>query len=101
MAEAASGVALTERLATEGRNEIGFVASSEARRGEAAGGGTVAGPLPASLQNFTAYEAIVLSKSNQPAVARQFVAALGTSAAKQLLVQNGWDVQDVAAQAKP
>lgn len=95
IAEVPSGVALMERLGAAGKNEIGFTAISEGKRGEAAGGGTLVGPLPASIQNFTEYQAVVTTASREPAAARQFVRTLGSDAARQLLVENGWDVQEV------
>jgi molybdate transport system substrate-binding protein len=65
--------------------------------GEAHGGGTLVGPLPAAIQNYTGYDAVMLSGSKQPDVARQFLAALRTPAARTLMMANGWDVPTVSA----
>lgn len=92
--EMPSGVALMERLGTAGRNEIGFTAVSEGKRGDAAGGGTFSGSLPAAIQNFTEYQAAVTSASREADPARQFVRTLSGPAARRLLVENGWDVQE-------
>ena len=93
-----SGVAVMDRLGMPGRNEIGFTMVSEIKHGEAHGGGTFIAPLPAAFQTFTEYQAIVMTGAREPNVARQFVRTLGSPAAKRLLVENGWEVQDIRTQ---
>jgi molybdate transport system substrate-binding protein len=92
-----SGVAVMERLGTS-KNEIGFTQMSEVMYGEAHGGGTLVAPLPAPIQNYSAYHAVVLTSAKLPEEARQFVRTLGSAAARKLLVANGWQVTNVRAQ---
>jgi molybdate transport system substrate-binding protein len=95
--QVSSGVAVMERLG-KSKNEIGFTMLSEIMYGEAHGGGNTVGPLPRMLQNFTGYDAAVMTASKQPDVARQFIRALTAPAARKLLVGNGWEVPGVRAQ---
>jgi molybdate transport system substrate-binding protein len=97
LVQVASGVMVMERLGTPGRNEIGLTMLSEVMYGEAHGGGTLVGPLPAAIQNRTGYDAVMLTGSRQPEVARQFLMALRSPAARKLMVANGWEVPGVAA----
>ena len=92
-----SGVALMDRLGTS-RNEIGFTMVSEVMYGEAHGGGVLAGALPRQIQNFTGYDAAVMTASTQQDVARQFVRLLTSPAARKLLTASGWEVPGVRAQ---
>jgi molybdate transport system substrate-binding protein len=87
--EVASGVAVMDRLGTS-RNEIGFTMVSEIMYGQAHGGGTFVAPLPDTLQNYTQYEAVVMSRARTPDEARAFVRALATPAARKLFAATGW-----------
>jgi molybdate transport system substrate-binding protein len=91
-----SGVAVMERLKTG--NGIGFTMISEVMYGEAHGGGNLVGPLPAVIQNYTAYEAVVLTGAKAPEQARAFVRTLSSRDARKLFTANGWQVPDVFAQ---
>ena len=71
-------------------NEIGFGLISEIRPYEEKGVRFV-GPLPASLQNYTNYEAIVSAGSKAPDAAREFIRFLTTPAAKPVLAKTGVD----------
>ena len=92
-----SGAALIERLGTS-RGEIGLGYVSELSYGAARGGGDVVGPVPASLQSFAGYDAVVMTGSRVPQVARQFVRTLASPAARTLFVASGWEIPDVRAQ---
>ena len=92
-----SGAALIERLGTS-RGEIGLGYVSELNYGAARGGGDVVGPLPASLQSFAGYDAVVMAGTRTPQVARQFLRTLTSPAARTLFVASGWEVPDVRAQ---
>jgi molybdate transport system substrate-binding protein len=85
-----SGGAVMERLGEGRGSEIGFTMVSEIRLGESHGGSLV-GPLPAAIQTYTAYDAVVMSGSRAPDAARAFVGALTTSAARQRLAATGWE----------
>jgi molybdate transport system substrate-binding protein len=92
-----SGVAVMERLGTS-RNEIGFTMISEVMYGEAHGGGILVGPLPRAIQNFTGYDAAIMTASTQQDVARQFIRALTSAPARKLFSANGFEVPGVRAQ---
>ena len=47
------------------------------------------GPLPAEVQNYTAYTAAPLASSSQPALAQQFVNFLSSPVARPLFVAAG------------
>jgi molybdate transport system substrate-binding protein len=82
------GDEVMQRLA-ESRNAIGFTMVSEIKYGERYGAHYV-GPLPAALQNYTAYDAIVMSAARAATAARAFVRALAQPAARAVLQKNGW-----------
>lgn len=98
IAEAIKGKA--ERLLTggdvmqrlgEGRgNEIGFTMVSEIKQGESHGGFLV-GPLPAAIQNYTAFDAVVMSGSGAADAASAFVRALTSPATRRVLAPLGWE----------
>jgi molybdate transport system substrate-binding protein len=50
---------------------------------------TLAGPLPPSLQARLAYAGALLARARAPEVARAFLAALGTPAAREILARGG------------
>jgi molybdate transport system substrate-binding protein len=92
-----SGVAVMERLG-KSHNEIGFTMISEVMYGEAHGGGILVGLLPRQIQNFTGYDAVVMTASVQQEVAREFVRTLATAPARKLFIASGWEVPAVRAQ---
>ncbi len=92
-----SGAALSERLGTS-RGEIGLGYVSELSYGAARGGGDVVGPVPASLQSFAGYDAVVMTGSRAPQVAREFLRTLASPAARMLFMASGWEIPDVRAQ---
>ena len=92
-----SGAALSERLGTS-RGEVGLGYVSELSYGAARGGGDVVGPVPASLQSFAGYDAVVMTGSRTPQVAREFLRTLASPAARALFVASGWEIPDVRAQ---
>jgi len=93
-----SGVHVMARLGNS-KNEIGFTMVSEIMHSEAhAGGGNLVAPLPAGLQNWTPYEAVVLTASKQPDAARQFIRSLGSPAARKIFAASGWQTPNVSAQ---
>ena len=47
------------------------------------------GPLPADVQNYTNYSAVVLNTTTSPDLGKQFLAFLGTPEAKQAFVSAG------------
>jgi molybdate transport system substrate-binding protein len=87
-----TGDAMIERLAGSRGNEIGFTQVSEIKRAEAQGGVVLVAPLPAAVQNYTSFDAVVLSRAAAPDAARAFVRALTTPAARRALVANGWEL---------
>jgi ABC-type Fe3+ transport system substrate-binding protein len=46
--------------------------------------------LPAAVQTYTSYEAVVMSKAADPDAARAFVRAITTPAAQQVFAAAGW-----------
>jgi molybdate transport system substrate-binding protein len=92
-----SGVAVMERLG-KNSNEIGFTMLSEVMYGDAHGGGTLVGPLPSAIQNYTSYEAVVLGGAKAPEQARQFVRTLASRESRKLFASNGWQVPDIFTQ---
>jgi molybdate transport system substrate-binding protein len=79
-----------KRLGDSRDNAIGFTMVSEIKYGERHGGRYV-GPLPSATQNYTAYDAIVLSASRDLTAARAFVRALALPASRAVLEKNGWE----------
>ena len=79
-----------ERLGAGLGNEIGFTMISEIKLGEVHGGSLV-GPLPAAVQRYTVFDAVVMSGSQVPEVARAFVGVIGAPAARQTFAASGWE----------
>jgi ABC-type molybdate transport system substrate-binding protein len=71
-------------------DQIGFTMTSEIKLGES-GGGKLVGPLPAALQVYTPYEAIVMSSAKSPDAAKAFIAAITTPAAHKVFAAAGWN----------
>lgn len=85
-----TGDDVMQRLGMAKGNQIGFTMVSEIKLGESHGGSFV-GPLPAAVQTYTAYDAVVMSGSTAPDAARAVVHALATPAARQVFTAAGWE----------
>jgi len=85
-----TGDDVMQRLGMAKGNQIGFTMVSEIKLGESHGGSFV-GPLPAAVQTYTAYDAVVMSGSTAPDAARAVVHALATPAARQVFAAAGWE----------
>ena len=85
-----TGDDVMQRLGMTKGNQIGFTMVSEIKLGESHGGSFV-GPLPAAVQTYTAYDAVVMSGSTAPDAARAVVHALTTPAARQVFTAAGWE----------
>lgn len=79
-----------QRLGMAKGNQIGFTMVSEIKLGESHGGSFV-GPLPAAVQTYTPYDAVVMSGSTAPDAAQAVVHALTTPAARQVFTAAGWE----------
>ena len=84
------GSDVMKRLGTGSGNQIGFTMVSEIKLGESFGGKLV-GPLPAAIQTYTPYEAVVLSSSKAPDAARAYVRAIVTPEARKVFTAAGWE----------
>ena len=83
-----NGEAVMEHVIKGKGNEIGFGAITEIKLFEPKGLKLV-GPLPADVQNYTNYSAVVLNTTTSPDLGKQFLAFLGTPEAKQAFVSAG------------
>jgi molybdate transport system substrate-binding protein len=88
----ATGADMIERVQKSGGNEIGMTQISEIVRAveETNGAVVLAGPLPASIQNYTIFDAVVMSAPSD--AARAFVRRLAAPATQKLLAANAWEV---------
>lgn len=86
----ANGAQVLEHVIAGNGNEIGFGAITEIRLFEAKGLKYV-GPLPAQVQNYTAYYAGVMSDAPSEDAAKEFVRFLGTPASKAVFTSVGID----------
>ena len=86
-----TGADMVKRLETSRGNEIGFTQVSELMEAEAHGGVTLVGPLPAALQNYTLFDAVVMTGARTPDAARAFVRTLTSPAGRKALASNGWE----------
>jgi molybdate transport system substrate-binding protein len=88
----ATGADMIERVQKSRGNEIGMTQISEIVRAEEETKGAVVlvGPLPASIQNYTIFDAVVLSAPT-PEAARAFARRLAAPATQKLLAANGWE----------
>jgi molybdate transport system substrate-binding protein len=68
--------------------ELGFLPISYIKSNESIGLQYV-GPLPADVQNYTAYEAAVMSGGSATDAAKEFIRYLTTAAAKQIFASTG------------
>jgi molybdate transport system substrate-binding protein len=81
-----NGEAVTERIAGGRATDIAFVASPDAIRGK---GLRYVGPLPAPLQNFTAYDGAVMNKAREPTAAAEFLRYIGSASGRRMLREAG------------
>lgn len=72
-------------------NEIGFLPVSYIMTNAASMGIQFVGPLPGDTQNYTAYEAVVMTGSKAQDAARDFIKYLGTAPAKKIFAASGVD----------
>jgi molybdate transport system substrate-binding protein len=79
-----------ERLLQGKGNDIAFGLLSEVMPYEAKGV-QVAGPLPAAMQNYTGYDAIVLAVSKAGETARDFIRYLTTANSRKIFAATGVD----------
>ena len=84
----ADGASVLEHVIKGKGNEIGFAAMTEILLYTGKGLKLV-GPLPADIQNYTAYTAAPLASSQQQALAQQFVTYLSGPVGKPLFVAAG------------
>ncbi len=84
----ADGAAVMEHLIKGKGNEIGFGAMTEIRLYEPKGL-RLAGPLPAAVQNYTSYEAALMTAASGSAPANAALAVLATPAGKAAFVAAG------------
>ena len=89
----ATGADMIERVEKSRGNEIGMTQISEILRSaeETKGAIVYAGPLPSSIQNYTMFDAVVLSGTPNADAARAFVKSLTAPAARKLLAANAWE----------
>ena len=88
--QVANGGVVMERVIADPRHTVGFTMLSEIRY-MVPKGATLAGPLPAALQNYTPYVAGVMRTSPDPAAARRFVLFLASPAAQARFRDTGWE----------
>ena len=82
------GAAVMAHVSKGKGNEIGFGAITEIRAYEPKGV-ALAGPLPADVQNYTSYEAAMMTGAISPEAARAVLNQLGTAAAKAAFAAGG------------
>ena len=84
----ANGASVMEHVIKSKGNEIGFGAITEIRMYESKGLKLI-GPLPAEVQNYTSYEAALMSGAASADAARAVLRYLATPAAKALFTAAG------------
>jgi molybdate transport system substrate-binding protein len=82
------GAAVMAHVSKGKGNEIGFGAITEIRAYEPKGV-VLAGPLPTDVQNYTSYEAAMMSDAISPEAARAVLNQLGTATAKAAFAAGG------------
>jgi molybdate transport system substrate-binding protein len=82
------GASVMEHVIKGKGNELGFGAITEIRIYVPKGLSYV-GPLPADVQNYTSYEAAVMSAASDPAAARSVLKLIGTPAGTSAFVDGG------------
>jgi molybdate transport system substrate-binding protein len=88
-----NGDAVMRRLIAGKGNEFGFGAITEIRLFEAKGARLVA-PLPAGVQNFTAYDVAVMTGARTPQAAAEFVRFITTDAARGVFAGAGVEASE-------
>lgn len=83
-----TGAAVMEHVINGKGREIGFGAMTEIRQYEPKGGRLV-GPLPAAVQNYTSYEAVLMTGAAAAEAARAVLRLLATPAAKAAFTAGG------------
>ncbi len=88
-----TGADMIERVEKSRGNEIGMTQISEILRSaeETKGAIVYAGPLPASIQNYTMFDAVVMAGLRNEDIARAFVRNLTAPATRKLLAANAWE----------
>jgi molybdate transport system substrate-binding protein len=84
-----NGEAVMEHVIKGKGGEIGFGAITEIMLYEVKGSLKLVGPLPADVQNYTSYNAALMSNAPAPDAAKAFLTFLGTPAAKRAFVLAG------------
>jgi molybdate transport system substrate-binding protein len=84
----ATGAAVLEHVIKGKGNEIGFGAITEIKLYEAKGL-TFVGPLPAEVQNYTSYDAVLMTGATSVDAARAVLRYLATPAAKAAFISGG------------
>ncbi len=84
----ADGASVMKHIINGDRNEIGFGAITEIRMYESQGLRYV-GPLPADVQNYTSYEAALMTSATAQDAARAVLRLLATPAGRAALVSGG------------
>ena len=84
----ANGAAVMEHLMKGTGNEIGFGAITEIKMYESRGLKLV-GPLPATVQNYTSYEAALMTGAAEPDAARAVLKLLASPGGKAAFVSGG------------
>ena len=88
-----TGADMIERVEHSQRNEIGMTQISEITRAaeETKGAIVYVGPLPAAIQNYTMFDAVVMTGAPGADAARAFVKSLTGAPARKLLAANAWE----------
>jgi len=84
----ATGAEVMEHVIRGKGNEIGFGATTEIRMYEPKGLKMI-GPLPADVQNYTAYDAALMTAAGAPDAARAVLRLMGSPAGKAAFVSGG------------
>ncbi|MEW6334387.1 MAG: substrate-binding domain-containing protein [Thermodesulfobacteriota bacterium] len=84
----ATGAAVLEHVIKGKGREIGFGAITEIKLYEAKGL-TFVGPLPAEIQNYTSYDAVLMTGAPSVDAARAVMRRIATPAAKAAFVSGG------------
>lgn len=83
-----NGAEVLERVIGGTGNEIGFGAITEIRM-HASRGARLVGPLPAAIQNYTTYVAVMMVAAPSPEGAMDFLGYLASPVAKRMLTATG------------
>jgi molybdate transport system substrate-binding protein len=88
-----TGADMIERVEKSKGNEIGMTQISEITRAaeETKGAIVYVGPLPPAVQNYTIFDAVVMTAAPNAEAARAFVKSLAEPPARKLLAANAWE----------